>query len=674
MNLSSGTVEVTANAGKEITTNDGQNQNTVTIDGKCTFALGGSYTDDQGVEHYNDDIQLKVTPPTGGALKSLTVSRTAGKGTADTQTFDKEADALVFIKNAVKEYANVEISAEFEMNVSASQSDAPSTSFKITKEVIGGEAEKPFDFTVELYSPGGNTAYSGSFLVNGITQTYTGPFTVSVAGGGEAIIGGLPVGVGYKIVEETPAGWINLSGMQMGTWTGEDIVRDGMVVTLSEAPFKNLKIPPMSYTMEKERVTPAKLKPGTTDKYGFEKGDEVEYAVTIKNTGNASLSMDVTDVFADPDKFSNLSVKSVEGDGVVKNTDLTGPVGVNITIEEGKTATVTFTATVATDVELLSGAAADDGKGYENTAETSNVKGMFEFNRSTYVCSSDPQRGEEQYPDNPDGTNPLDDKKDTANTPVKHKTPVMSYTMEKERVTLAKLKPDTTDKYGFEKGDEVEYAVTIKNTGNASLSMDVTDVFADMDKFTGLSVKSVEGDGIVKNSDLTGSVGVNITIPAGKTATVIFTATVETDIELLSGSEADDGKGHENTAETSNVKGTYTDDDGNKTTYSADPKDGEEQYPDNPDGTNPLDDKKDTANTPVFAEEPPTPPVDPEEPKTPDPGQPEDTAITAADNVPKTSDNTDIASWLTVVGTALCGLIASIFMSKRQQQKMKRDQ
>ena len=91
-------------------------------------------------------------------------------------------------------------------------------------------------------------------------------------------------------------------------------------------------------------------------------------------------------------------------------------------------------------------------------------------------------------------------------------------------------------------------------------------------------------------------------------------------------------------------------------------------------GTNPLDDKKDTANTPVFAEEPPTPPVDPEEPKTPDPGQPEDTAITAADNVPKTSDNTDIASWLTVVGTALCGLIASIFMSKRQQQKMKRDQ
>ncbi|MFR9310058.1 SpaA isopeptide-forming pilin-related protein [Hydrogeniiclostridium mannosilyticum] len=421
VNLTGGTVEVTSDTGNTITTNDGQTQKTESIDGNGTFALGGFYTDEEGVEHYNDDIQLKVTPPEGGALKTLTVHRTAGKGTEATKTFTaaevENGTALTYIKNAVKEYANVEISADFEMNVSASQSDEPSSSFKITKETKGGTSSTPFTFEVELTKDG--QPYTGSYTIDGVAGTdKDGSFSVEVKAGEAVVIGGLPVGTEYKVSEQAVEGWEIVTPVIEGT-TVQDIVADGVITPQTSADFVNIKIPELSYTIEKERVTPAKLKPGTADKYGFEEGDEVAYAVTVENTGDSPLSMDVTDVFADPSKFSNLSMKSVEGDGVVKNSDLTNPVGVNITVPAGKIATVTFTATVATDVELFSGAAADDGKGYENTAETSNVKGVVtNDDGSQTIYSSNPQNGEKQYPDNPDGTNPLDPQEDTATTPI----------------------------------------------------------------------------------------------------------------------------------------------------------------------------------------------------------------------------------------------------------------
>ena len=419
VNLTGGTVEVTSDTGNTITTNDGQTQKTESIDGNGTFALGGFYTDEEGVEHYNDDIQLKVTPPEGGALKTLTVHRTAGKGTEATKTFTaaevENGTALTYIKDAVKEYANVEVSAEFEMNVVAAQSDKPSSSFKITKEVKGGEAEKPFEFTVELTNSD-NTAYKGSYTLNGVVQTYTVPFTVSVAAGDETVIGGLPVDTKYKVTEAKTTGWTaeqeSISGV-----TQADKVTGGQAEPATSADFVNRRIPKLSYVMEKNRVTPAKLKPGTTDKYGFENGDIVEYAVTIQNTGECDLTMDVTDRFTDEDKFTDVKVTKV--DGAAKNSDIADKVGVNITVKAGETATITFSAVVATDVEILSGTAADDGKGYENIAETSNVKGTYtddEGNETVY--SPEPVDGEEQYPDNPDGANPLDPQEDTATTPV----------------------------------------------------------------------------------------------------------------------------------------------------------------------------------------------------------------------------------------------------------------
>ena len=53
------------------------------------------------------------------------------------------------------------------------------------------------------------------------------------------------------------------------------------------------------YTMEKERTSLAPAKAGT-DQYGFFRGDKVYYDVTITNTGEIPLTMDVDDAFEEP--------------------------------------------------------------------------------------------------------------------------------------------------------------------------------------------------------------------------------------------------------------------------------------------------------------------------------------------------------------------------------------
>jgi|GEM_PF-4086252 len=80
----------------------------------------------------------------------------------------------------------------------------------------------------------------------------------------------------------------------------------------------------------------------------------------------------------------------------------------------------------------------------------------------------------DQWPKNPDGTSSLDGKKVIAYTPVQ--VPVPGYTMIKSRITPAAEK-GSTGKYGFNRGDTVTYTVTVKNTGNMDLTMDVADAF-----------------------------------------------------------------------------------------------------------------------------------------------------------------------------------------------------
>ena len=429
LTLKNGSIALTSKTGSKATENNGNSTKEHDLGDNGVFAVGGGMLtmpdpDNPGqsitVDPAGLDLQIILPEVNGqkGTLKSLTVTRTAGKGTADTQTFTNETDALAFINRAVTEYANVEISAAFEMNAMATQSDKVASSFKITKEIFGGAEEdkdKEFSFTVTLEKDG--QPYTGDYTIDDKAGTdKDGSFEVSLKGGESVIIGGLDEGTKYTVTEKEAEGWQAEQETISGV-TQADKVTEGKAEPATSADFVNIKIPKLSYTMEKNRTTPAKLKPGTTDKYGFVKDDTVEYAVTIKNTGDCDLTMDVTDRFTDADKFTDLKVTKVEN--ATNNSDLSEPVGVNITINAGETATITFTATVATDIEILSGTAKDDGKGYENIAEVSDIKGTYTDDEgNTTIYSPDPQDGEEQYPDNPNGTNPLDPKEDSATTPV----------------------------------------------------------------------------------------------------------------------------------------------------------------------------------------------------------------------------------------------------------------
>lgn len=356
------------------------------------------------------------------------------------------------------------------------------------------------------------------------------------------------------------------------------------------------------YTMEKERVTLAPEKAGT-DQYGFFHGDKVTYDVTIANTGDIALTMDVDDAFEIPANFTTPVVKAVryyrndtgtENSYMGKTNAVNGSVA-NITIESNGRAVVTYEAEVLDAAkESLSGAAKDDGLGYLNTATTTNVTGKY------YEYSGEDHDGDgkgdtvteitvtkEQYPDK------LGDKSDDANTPVQEPEagkPHPSYTMEKVRITKAPAK-EGTDRFGFFAGDTVTYEAHITNTGDLPLTMTVTDEFesAAAGFFKDLKVKSVQGAAgfsIVKSgSEASGKWPENVfmKLTPGQTATITYTATVtEKAAEKLSMMETDDGIGYLNTVKTKDVKAEKPDGSTG----------GSSEYPG-------LKDKEDTANTPV---------------------------------------------------------------------------
>lgn len=162
--LTDGSISVSADAGKEVSTNDGATQDTITI-GNGTFALGG--VEDAGIEL---DIKLptmKVGDETyTGSLKSLTVTRTEGNNQgAGKQTFygeNAEADALEYIRDAVKHYANVTIAAEFSMDGAFSQENPRvpvEVELQAEKNVDGktdAQAADAFEFELALTSGNGD--------------------------------------------------------------------------------------------------------------------------------------------------------------------------------------------------------------------------------------------------------------------------------------------------------------------------------------------------------------------------------------------------------------------------------------------------------------------------------------------------------------------------------------
>ena len=169
-----------------------------------------------------------------------------------------------------------------------------------------------------------------------------------------------------------------------------------------------------------------------------------------------------------------------------------------------------------------------------------------------------------EYTDS-NGNHPLEDKHDTAHTPVQ--VPTVSYVMSKSRVTPAEVKAGTVPaKYGFMRGDKVTYEVTVTNTGDEPLTMNVSDSFADSTYFTDLTYTTVTGTDVTWNNNTSGGKTVpNITIGYNSThdnkAVITVTALVAEDTPENLDSTTDDrkdGEGYLNTATTSDATAEVT--------------------------------------------------------------------------------------------------------------------
>ena len=370
------------------------------------------------------------------------------------------------------------------------------------------------------------------------------------------------------------------------------------------------------YTMEKERTSLAPAK-ASTDQYGFFRGDKVYYDVTITNTGEIALTMDVDDAFEVPGNFTTPEVSAVRffARDTGRQTSTKGSLNsirgsvANITIQPGGYAIVTYSANVKDKAEeSLSNATADDGLGYLNTATTTDVIGIYK----EYTGEDEDGDGKgdtvtevtvtkDDYPEE------LGDKEDTANTPVQEpeedgENP--SYTMDKTRPTEAPEKEDT-GRHGFFRGDEVTYEVHIRNTGDMPLKMYVSDEFAYEVRtyFANLRIVEIDGEDISQEGMGVGTDTARIRIEPGKEAVVTYKATVSQEApERLAFLETDDGNGYLNTARTYEVRAEK--EDGTEG--------GSDEYPGIPD-------KEDDAHTPVQTpEEPPVEnPPGPNEPEYP---------------------------------------------------------
>ena len=446
----------------------------------------------------------------------------------------------------------------------------------------------------------------------------------------------------------------------------KSVTKDVALQDTEDTDRTPVQVPKASYTMEKSRITNADPN-GNTKTYGFVRGDKVKYQVTIKNTGDMPLTMDVTDSFADTDKFENLKVETVEG--AIENGDIEGSVGKNITIEAGKTAVITFSAVVATDNVNLDDAENRDwskpdnegAKGYLNTAKTENVSAKFTYKdaqdkNQTLIYTEDGRNGTVPYPQDNNGKSELENKEDVANTPVR---PVPSFEISKTRIE-APESDNVPGKYGFRRGETVTYTVTVANTGTMDLTMTVEDKFADSNYFTDLTYTKVEGAAWNNNVDSTATTEVpNITVMARETAVITVTAKVAdiTPEKLSDKAEYYEGaNGYQNTVTAKIKSGTYTymDENGVEQQVTVDPED----YPEE------LKDKKADCTTPVQVREPEEPNGD-----TPNKGNHSNNGGLGLRLLsgPKTGDNANWGAYLAIAIMSLMAITAIVVRRRRNR-------
>lgn len=158
----------------------------------------------------------------------------------------------------------------------------------------------------------------------------------------------------------------------------------------------------------------------------------------------------------------------------------------------------------------------------------------------------------------------------------------------------------SSKKYGFAWGDTVTYTAVIENGGSVDLRMDVYDEFDDSEYFSTPVVISVAGATV--NSKSEDGNTVNITVPAGKTAKVVYSSTIQDNVpQYLADAAKDsdslkDGKDC-NKADRNNKPDEYDGYRNSVSTKNVEYKDPRE--PDDPWKEYPNGDKKDDAQTPV---------------------------------------------------------------------------
>ena len=135
--------------------------------------------------------------------------------------------------------------------------------------------------------------------------------------------------------------------------THKDITDDGQTV----------KVIKVSYNMYKIRTTDAPEANDPAGKYGFAKGEKVDYDVIVENTGDLDLTMNVTDNFNNKGYFSDPTVKKVTG--AAWNNQGKKLRAANITVKAGETAKVTFTTTVTNAPVKLADTAKDSDSKYK---------------------------------------------------------------------------------------------------------------------------------------------------------------------------------------------------------------------------------------------------------------------------------------------------------------------
>ena len=187
-------------------------------------------------------------------------------------------------------------------------------------------------------------------------------------------------------------------------------------------PKQNIEYPDPKYDMYKIRITDASKKKGT-DKYGFKPGDKVLYEVHVVNQGNCPITLDVRDEFEAnaKDYFTDPIVEKV--DGATQNSISEDKNVVNITVEKGETAVVTYSSIILPGAEEYLAAAAKDSDSLDRAGKDTN--------RANQANKPDDKDGwvNTAYAENPTFPDPKDPKTprpvpqgpktDTAQTPVR---------------------------------------------------------------------------------------------------------------------------------------------------------------------------------------------------------------------------------------------------------------